>query len=332
MTAAEEGDSTGGASSASRRDLLGVLVGTVIFFGFSAAFELSEKVLALTRPWEHYQLDELPGVLLFLAVALSWFGWRRVREARVELVRRVALERQLADTLAANRRLSLSHVRVQEDERKQLARELHDELGQHLNAIKIDAVSIRNWADGKWAEVHSAARSIVDVTNHVQDTIRDMLRRLRPAGLDELGLAAALEHLLQQWQTRNPATRAVLQVDTDFDDFKENENMTCYRLVQEALNNVTRHAEARSVSIRIERLREAGSRDRIVLNIVDDGAGAPERTAEPLPAPALSPVRGLGLVGMRERVEALGGEIAIESSSRQGFRIRAVIPVAGAAL
>ena len=75
-------------------------------------------------------------MLLFLAVALSWFGWRRVREARVELARRRVLEKQLADTLAGNRRLSLSHVRVQEEERKQLARELHDELGQHLNAIK----------------------------------------------------------------------------------------------------------------------------------------------------------------------------------------------------
>ena len=67
-------------SDASRRDVLAVVAGTLLFFGLSAAFELSEKVLALTRPWERYQLDELPGVLLFLAAALSWFGWRRVRE------------------------------------------------------------------------------------------------------------------------------------------------------------------------------------------------------------------------------------------------------------
>ena len=321
MTAVKGSKSDG----ASRRDLRGVIVGTVIFFGFSVAFELSEKVLALTRPWERYQLDELPGVLLFVAVALSWFGWRRVREARVELARRVALEKQLAETLAENRRLSLSHVRVQEDERKQLARELHDELGQHLNAIKIDAVSIRNWADGKWADVHSAALSVVAVTNHVQDTIRDMLRRLRPVGLDELGLASALEHLVQSWQTRNPATRAVLTMNTDFDDFKENENMTCYRIVQEALSNVMRHAQAHEVTIHIERPCQSGAPDHVVLSIIDDGAGLAQGVQVQAPAPA----QRLGLVGMRERVEALGGEIAIESPAGRGFRIRAVIPVAG---
>ena len=284
-----------------------------------AAFELSEKVLALTRPWERYQLDELPGVLLFLAAALSWFGWRRVREARVELARRMVLERQLADTLAENRRLSLSHVKVQEDERKQLARELHDELGQHLNAIKIDAVAIRGWSGGdasaKNADVHRASLAIIEGADHVQGVIRDMLRRLRPAGLDELGLAAALEHLVQQWQARNPSTEAVLEVEDAAAleaGLSENENMTCYRLVQEALTNVTRHSGARNVHIRLVR-RQA----QLTITVRDDGAGAPaaERAA------------GLGLVGMRERVEALGGSIVIESAAQAGFRIEAVIPV-----
>ena len=311
---------------ASRRDLALVLAGTVVFFTLSAAFELSEKVLALTRPWERYQLDELPGVLLFLAVALSWFGWRRVREARVELARRVALEKQLADTLAENRRLSLSHVQVQEEERKQLARELHDELGQHLNAIKIDAVSIRGWSDGTNAnvaaaagDIHAAALAIISVTDHVQNTLRDMLRRLRPAGLDELGLAAALEHLVQQWQARHPQTRATLEVDASVDTqngLNESINMTCYRLAQEALNNVARHAQARHVRISLQRRHGP-----LVMTVADDGAGAP------VPSRAA----GLGLVGMRERVEALGGELTLASepgpASGSGFHIKAVIPV-----
>ncbi len=314
-------ENTGGAS---RRDLALVLAGTVIFFALSAFFELNEIVLALTRPWERYQLDELPGVLLFLAAALSWFGWRRVCEARVELVRRMALEKQLADTLAENRRLSLSHVQVQEEERKQLARELHDELGQHLNAIKIDAVAIRGWSDGNAVHTHAAAVAIIGVADHVQGTIRDMLRRLRPAGLDELGLSAALEHLVQQWQTRHPHTRATLEVDASVDTLNENVNITCYRLVQEALNNVVRHAQARHV--RISLLRE---RERLVMTVADDGAGTsaqmPARATELGPGPGPGP--GLGLVGMRERIEALGGEITLTSESGQGFRIRAVIPV-----
>ena len=299
----------------SRRDLAWVLAGTVIFFGLSAAFELSEKVLVVTRPFERYQADELPGVFLFMALSLSWFGWRRVCEARVELAHRAALEKQLAETLTENRRLSLSHVQVQEDERKQLARELHDEMGQHLNAIKIDAVSIRDWSVGKSEDIYGAVLSIIEVTNHVQNTLRDMLRRLRPAGLDELGLTAALEHLLAQWQVRNPQTRATLEVDeadAAIDGLKENESMTCYRLVQEALTNVARHAQARNVVIRFAR-----QGDQLALNVSDDGAGAPH----------IANTKGLGLVGMRERVEALGGGIAIESAAGEGFRIRAVIPV-----
>ncbi len=313
-------DEGAGHGSTSRSDLAWVLAGTVIFFAISAAFELSEKVLALARPFERYQADELPGVLVFMAVALAWFGWRRVCEARVELARRMALEKQLAETLTENRRLSLSHVQVQEDERKQLARELHDEMGQHLNAIKIDAVSIRDWSAGISEDIYGAALSIVDVTNHVQNTIRDMLRRLRPAGLDELGLTAALEHLLTQWQARNPLTHATLEVDeadAAIENLKENESMTCYRLVQEALNNVARHAQARNVVIRFAR---QGA--QLALNVSDDGTGASQVTN----------TKGLGLVGMRERIEALGGGLAIESAAGEGFRIRAVIPVTLAAI
>ena len=168
-----------------------------------------------------------------------------------------------------------------------LARELHDELGQHLNAIKIDAVAIRGWSGGdasaKNADVHRASLAIIEGADHVQGVIRDMLRRLRPAGLDELGLAAALEHLVQQWQARNPSTEAVLEVEDAAAleaGLSENENMTCYRLVQEALTNVTRHSGARNVHIRLVR-RQA----QLTITVRDDGAGAPaaERARSILP-------------------------------------------------
>lgn len=311
--------------TAARRDLALVAGGVVLFWGVSVTVELNERLLAWTRPWERYQLDELPGVLLFLAAALAWYSWRRVGEARVQLRRRVAAETQLAETLADNRRLSLSHVRVQEEERKQLARELHDELGQHLNAIKIDAVSIRNWSDGRQQavrgaaramdvnEVHSAARAIVQVTDHVQAIIRDMLRRLRPVGLDELGLAAALEHLVQHWRERNPQTRAALSIEGNVEWLGEAENITLYRIVQEGLTNVVKHA--RAAHVRIVLARDAQG---VALSIQDDGTGAPQADT----------ATGLGLVGMRERVEALGGRFDIRSSAGQGFLIRAAIPAA----
>src|SRR6185503_353458 len=174
-------------AAASRRDLLLVGAATLLFFTASVAFELSEKVLAWTRPWERYQLDEIPGTLMFLALGLAWFSWRRARDARQELRQRLAAQQRLAEALAENRRLSLSHVRVQEEERRELARELHDELGQHLNFIKLNAVAIRGRTAGTLADVHDAAVAVIEVADHVHGTVRDMLRRLRPVGLDELG-------------------------------------------------------------------------------------------------------------------------------------------------
>ncbi len=299
--------------SAACRDFLWVGACVLLFWWFSMAVELNERVLAWTRPWEHYQLDELPGVLLVLALTLAWYSWRRAGEARRELRRRMAAEARLAETLLENRRLSLSHVSVQEDERKALARELHDELGQHLNAIKIDAVSIRDWSAGRMSEVGAAARAIVQATDHVQGIIRDMLRRLRPAGLDELGLSAALEHLLEDWRARNPAIRAELAVTAAVDDLGERENITLYRIVQEGLTNVVKHAHAAQVRVALGRDAQG-----ILLSIADDGSGAGDWAS----------AAGLGLVGMRERLEALGGSLQVLSRAGGGFSIRAVLRVA----
>lgn len=306
---------------ASRRDLALVVAGATLFLAASVTFELSEKVLAWTQPWERYQLDELPGALLFLAVALAWFSWRRMGEAREELARRIKAQQQLADALAENRRLSLSHVEVQEAERKELARELHDELGQHLNAIKINAVSIRDRTAGALPDVHGAAREIVSVADHVHGIIRDMLRRLRPVGLDELGLTAALEHVVLSWNARNPEIRARLSIATDVDSMREQQNIAIYRLVQEALNNVSRHARARKVTIDLAEAGKTGGKGGVVVTICDDGAGAPGCNAG---------AGGLGLIGMRERIEALSGSLAIEPGAGPGFRITATIPRGGA--
>lgn len=295
-----------------RRDLLLLVAGVLLFWGLSVAIELNERVLSWTRPLERYQIDELPGVLLFLAVALAWYSWRRVGDARGELRRRMAAEARLAETLLDNRRLSLSHVRVQEDERRQLARELHDELGQHLNAIKIDAVSIRDWNAAALSEINRAARGIVLATDHVQGVIRDMLHRLRPVGLDELGLAAALEHLVAHWRARHPGTQASLDVADGLDDLGEHENITVYRIVQEGLTNVARHARASRVRVTLARESRA-----IALTIADDGAGAPDWASAP----------GFGLVGMRERIEALGGTLDITSPASGGFAIHATLPL-----
>lgn len=303
--------------STARRDLGLVAVATVIAVFISIHVELSETVLAWTRPWERYQLDELPGALLFVAVALAWFAWRRVREAQAELARRVALEKDLADALADNQRLSHSHVSVQEEERRNLARELHDELGQHLNAIKIDAVSIRDCAAGDSAVVRQSAQAIIGIADHVHAVVRDMTRKLRPPGLDELGLPAALENHIEVWRGRFPALRFEFSFDGDLERLGELLNITLYRVAQEGLTNVAKHANARGVELRLARNSLTAHEDELVLTLVDDGVGAP-------PGPAQS---GLGLIGMRERVEAVGGRLETVSAPGRGFRLAVRIPV-----
>ena len=102
-----------GAASA-RRDLLLIVLSTMVVAVASVHFELSEAVLVWAQRWERYQIDEFPGVLLFLAAALAWFAWRRMHEARAALGMRMALQQELAGALEENRRLSRSHVAVQE--------------------------------------------------------------------------------------------------------------------------------------------------------------------------------------------------------------------------
>lgn len=281
-----------------------------------AAFDVSEMFRRWSAPWERFQLDELPVVLVVLAAGLAWFAARRYREARLELLRRQAAEARLSAALADNRRLSQQYVDLQEAERRALARELHDELGQYLNVIKLDAVGIR---DGRWTggALHERASAVVENCNHIHVVLAGLIRRLRPVGLDELGLAAALGHCVETWRDRLPDTVLQLSVDGDLTGLPESLAVTVYRLVQEALTNIAKHAAARHVSIRLERSGAAGRPgDSINLSVEDDGRGAELGTPTP----------GLGLIGMRERVAALEGALSLTSAPGCGFGLRASIP------
>jgi two-component system sensor histidine kinase UhpB len=294
-----------------RRDLLAVAAGIVVAAFASVHFELSEAVQSWTQRWERYQLDEFPGIVLFAAVAVAWFVWRRIREVRAELGRRVALERALESALQENRRLAQSHVSVQEAERRRLARELHDELGQHLNAIKIEAVSMRRAASDA-DEVARAAGAIVESADHLHAVVRDMTRSLRPAGLDELGLTAALENYVEAWRARSPELHVTLEVAGALDGLGETVNIALYRLVQEALTNVSRHAGATRVRIRLEREHEG----EVQIALSDDGSGS----ASPWESD------GVGLIGMRQRVESLGGRLRVDTRPQGGFSVSASLP------
>jgi glucose-6-phosphate-specific signal transduction histidine kinase len=295
-------------------DAIVVSAVTVLAFLVASHLDFQERIAQLARPLERFQVDELVPTLLALAVALVWFAWRRWHQATRELARRLAADRELGDALAENRRLSQKYLLAQEEERRSLARELHDELGQCLNAIKLDATAIRNHPGAPSREIVDSAQAIIDVSSRVYDVTRGLMERLRPVALDELGIADALRHQVSEWQRRNPGVRCTLEVKGRLDELGEQINMSVYRVVQECLTNVARHAGASAVEVSVD-----GSYGELSVCIRDDGAGMP----------AVSGRRpGLGLVGLRERVDALGGRFEVAERTPHGVEIRARIPVA----
>ena len=306
-----------GARELPWRDAAVVLVISVVSLLLAIRFNLNEALYAFTRRWERYQLDELPIGMLVLSICLIWLSWRRFAHARRELYARRVAEARLSEVLIENRELAQEGLRIQEAERKHLARELHDELGQYLNSIKLDAVSIRE-SQGKDADLSSnASVSIIRTVDHVQGAVGDMIARLRPVGLDELGLVAAIEHCVDQWRQRLPHTRFMLSVTGHFEDLAEPVNLTLYRLVQEGLTNIYKHANARTAEIVLERIHSALSNvDELRLAVADDGCGmqSSSRTSR------------FGLSGMRERVEMGGGTFLLNSAPGRGVRFEAHLP------
>lgn len=304
-----------------RNDALAVIGVTALSIIVAAHFQLTETLYALTRRWEYFQLDELPIGLLVLAIGLIWLSWRRYRQAGRELDARHVAETRLAGVLADNRKLAQEYLRVQELERKRLARELHDEMGQYLNAIKLDAVSILESHGGEPQLSIDASHSIIRSIDHVHGAVGDMIRRLRPVGLDELGLAAAIESCVDHWRQRLPETRFSLALRGDLDALEEPLTLTLYRLIQEGLTNISKHAAARQVDIALNRHVAVGAGvDELTLTVADNGRGMDSRA----PAP------GFGLSGMRERVEMAGGSFRIDTTPGRGFSFSARLPARGA--
>jgi two-component system sensor histidine kinase UhpB len=299
------------------RDTTIVIGITALSLAVAAHFQFNETLYAFTRHWEYFQIDELPFGMFVLSICLIWLSWKRYRHASRELLARRIAEQQLGRALAENRDLAQENLRIQEVERKHLARELHDELGQYLNAIKLDAVSIieSGGADGKFST--DASLAIIRSVDHVHGAVSEMIARLRPVGLDELGLVAAIEHCVDYWRQRLPDTRFVLSVRGDFDGLSEQLNLTLYRLIQEGLTNIYKHAGAQQAEIALERIKSPKSgTDELYLTVADDGCGM---------QPGARNSR-FGLNGMRERVEISGGSFVLTSEPNHGLRFVARMP------
>ena len=239
---------------------------------------------------------------LLLAIGSAVYILRLERQARLRYT-------ELMHSRGELRQLSTRLVDAQETERRSISRELHDEVGQALGLLLMDAgrLSNRLGGDEKGQEL---VRGIKTVAERTVQTVRNMALLLRPSMLDDLGLVPAVE-----WYAREMSRRGEIEVEVRPDNVSDGLldplKLCVYRMVQEALNNAQRHAHARNAVVELNQTSDA-----IRVKITDDGSGFdPKRT------------RGMGLLGMEERVKRLGGTIEIESRPGAGTTIRAELPL-----
>ena len=219
-------------------------------------------------------------------------------------------ERQLEE----NRQLTALIQTHIEDERRSLARELHDELGQYVTAIKTFAVGIANKTVDKMPEISCNAQTIVAAANHIYDGMHDIIRHLRPGALDNLGLSETLKDAVNHLQKQHPEITFELDLAGELNALGENININFYRIVQESLNNAIKHAKASKIVISLKQER-AGS---LNLFIQDNGLGMDVNNVDQ--------TQHFGLLGMRERTQALHGIFNVESSPQKGTIISIFIP------
>lgn len=228
----------------------------------------------------------------------------------------------LTSSLCENRRLehdqhvaALVRQRL-EEERRSLARELHDELGQCLTAVQTIAVSISNRTLHASPEIHGSARTIASVAGRMYDSVHQMIARLREAAPAEPDEVPALPALIEAWASRHPDINVNWDTRPNGFDVKDQDvNLAVFRIVQESLTNIARHADATQVDIMLRR----NNSNLLDVMVRDNGRG--------LACESVAASMGFGVLGMRERVESLCGTFFLESAPGRGVCVRAQLPL-----
>jgi two-component system sensor histidine kinase UhpB len=218
----------------------------------------------------------------------------------------------MQNSIRDNHRLTQRIIRLQEAERKSLAQELHDEIGQHLTAIHVDASVIKQSTDR--ATSIKSARAIDEVACHMMVILKSMLKRLRPGGLDELSFIDALQELVNSWQRRHTQTDLSYQLRGEFRLNDEAIQLTLYRVLQECLTNISRHAGATEVAVGLNECESAYK-----LEVRDNGKGFD----------VMQQRSSFGICGMQQRVDSVNGHMEIDSRPGDGVTIRVSIPRQG---
>lgn len=235
----------------------------------------------------------------------------------LDIDQRKKTEHVTMDLLWQNRALAKRMFATEEEGRRKMSRELHDELGQWLTAIQAETEAI-NSISGNSAPIRASVAAINQSADAMHEVIHRMVHSLRPSMLDTLGLADSLHELEKQWCQPRLGISCSFMLASELEDLSDSLKITIFRLVQEALNNIASYAKANHVSVQLH--REAGDvpdAERIFLVIKDDGIG-------------FDPARhtgGTGILGMRERTIAAGGEFSLDSAPGQGVSISIRLPV-----
>jgi signal transduction histidine kinase len=270
---------------------------------------LADENLALALRFQSMEsrLVWLVALALLAGVLMSLIcGWYILRLERQGRQRYQALARSRLDLEALSARL----VEAQEEERRAISRELHDEVGQSLGALLVEVGQLSKLVPPDDRVTQAQIAHIKSVAESAVKSIRDIALLLRPPMLDDLGLVPALE-----WQAREISRRSDVEVEVQSqsvsEDLSDEMKVTIYRLVQEALTNAATHASAKNAKVSVTQ-----SPNKITVEISDDGDGFdPERK------------RGMGILGMEERVRRLGGSFAIKSAPGKGATVTAEIPL-----
>jgi signal transduction histidine kinase len=249
------------------------------------------------------------GLTIGLGLLLAAFSMRKILGLEAETAERY---QEISDAREELKLLSARLVAAQEDERRSISRELHDEVGQSLTGVLVEMANLSTLI--RTRDTESMAAKAGEIKKLIEDSIRvvrNMALLLRPSMLDDLGLVPAL-----QWQAREVSKHSGVWVRVAADQVSEElpeEHKTCiYRIVQEALHNIVQHADAHDVKITVRQ-----EQDRLLLSIQDDGRGFPAQQ-----------VKGMGLLGIEERVSYLGGSFAVDSGSGRGTLLSVMLPLA----
>lgn len=230
----------------------------------------------------------------------------------------------LEDAVAQRQRLTQKLVGMEENTRRCVARDLHDELGPYLVAMQPHARLIAEACE-KHAQLHphrDSAQSLIGHLAHLLQTVRHLLERLRPPEIEELGLRSALQGLIDHWRRNAPRDVAIdFAISGSWSRSSPTLDVSIYRIVQECLTNAFKHSSADKIDVRVEFRGEPSDRTLVHICVTDNGSSQLRRGNQC----GLGGMGGLGVLGMRERVEALGGQLTAETVDGVGWRVMACL-------